>query len=104
VNAIRKKHREPVISVDFDIFTDHPQEQYDPAEEEDRKAMQSAVESGLDALSPIYKEILILYYIEEMSYQEIADILHVPLGTVSVRLRRGREALKKEIKGRGNNE
>lgn len=104
VNAIRKKQREPVISVDFDIFTDHPQEHYDPADEEDRKAMQLSVETGLDALSPIYKEILILYYIEEMSYQEIADILHVPLGTVSVRLRRGREALKKQIQEQGNHE
>jgi len=104
VNALRKKHREPVISVDFDIFTDHPQEHYDPAEEEDRKAIRAVVESGLAALPPIYKEILVLYYIEEMSYQEIVDILHVPLGTVSVRLRRGREALKKTIREQGNHE
>ncbi len=103
VNALRKKHREPVISVDFDIFTAHPEHHYDPAEDEERRAMKSAVDSGLEEVSPLYKEILILYYIEELSYQEIADVLHVPLGTVSVRLRRGREALGKAIQARGGN-
>lgn len=104
VNALRKKHQEPVVAVDFDTFTDHPVHHYDPAEEEDRKVMQSTVNAGLKALSPLYKEIIVLYYIEELSYLEISDILHIPLGTVSVRLRRGREALKKAIQSQGNHE
>jgi RNA polymerase sigma-70 factor (ECF subfamily) len=104
VNALRKKGREPVMSVDFDIFTDHPVYHYDPVEDEDRKAMHATVEAGLGALTPLYKEIIVLYYIEELSYQEISEILHIPLGTVSVRLRRGREALKKVIRAQENHE
>ena len=97
VNALRKKHREPYVTIDFDILVDHPVYHYDPAEEEERKTMKALVDAGLEMVPALYKEIIILYYLEELSYQEIADVLHVPMGTVSIRLRRGREALKKAI-------
>ncbi len=100
-NALRTKHREPIIFVDFDTFMAHPSDEHDLAGEEDRKTMLVLVESGLAELPALYKEIIILYYIEELSYQEIADILRVPVGTVGVRLRRGREALKKKIAEQG---
>ena len=45
------------------------------------------------ALPAKSREILVLFYLEEFSYQEIADILRVPMGTVGVRLKRAREAL-----------
>lgn len=98
-NALRKKHREPLVFVDFDTLVAHPAYERDPAQEEDRKEMRTLVDSGLEELPALYKEAIILYYIEDLSYQEIADVLHVPVGTVGVRLRRGREALKKIIKG-----
>ena len=59
--------------------------------------MKKMIASGLENIPSNYKEIIILYYIEELSYQEIADILHIPTGTVGIRLRRGKEALKKKI-------
>ena len=52
------------------------------------------IEKGLSELSPKSREILILYYLEEFSYQEISDILQVPSGTVGVRLKRARDQLK----------
>ena len=42
----------------------------------------------------LVKEILILNYLEELSYKEIADVLQIPLGTVSIRIRRAKIALK----------
>ena len=51
------------------------------------------IESCLSKLTPKYREILILYYLEELSYKEIADVLRVPMATVGVRLKRGRETL-----------
>ena len=104
VNALRKKHREPTISLDLDILTAHPSYHYDPAEDEDRATAKKLIDQGLEKVPPLYKEILILFYIEELSYQEIADVLHIPLGTVSVRLRRGREALKNVLKTNGGGE
>lgn len=99
-NAIRKKHREPLVSMDFDTFIAHPAYEHDPAKDEDMKIMLSLVESGLETVPALYKEVIILFYIEELSYQEIADVLHVPVGTVGIRLRRGREMLKKKVADR----
>ena len=42
----------------------------------------------------IYREVLLLCDVEEMSYQEIADTLSVPIGTVMSRLYRARKALR----------
>ena len=53
------------------------------------------IDAGLDQLSAKYKEVLILHYLEELSYKEIADILEVPTGTVGIRIKRAKEALKK---------
>jgi RNA polymerase sigma-70 factor (ECF subfamily) len=57
--------------------------------------MKQMVEKGLEKLEPKYREVILLYYGEEMSYQEIADILQVPTGTVGVRIKRAKDALKK---------
>ena len=46
--------------------------------------------SGLDCK---YKEVLLLYYYQEMSTKEIANILHIKEGTVRVRLQRARQRL-----------
>ncbi len=51
---------------------------------------------SLEKLSPKYKEVLLLRYFEDMDYKEMAEVLEVPVGTVSIRLKRAREALKKE--------
>ena len=96
-NELRRKSRDKVVYVDFDTLVEHPSYEFDPGEEEERVHIQALIEKGLDALSPTYKEIIVLYYIEEQSYQAISDILQVPMGTVGVRLRRAREALKKYV-------
>jgi len=44
-----------------------------------------------------YRTTLILRDLEEMSYEEIAEILQISLGTVKSRLTRGRQALKKRL-------
>jgi len=97
VNALRKKHREPLIFIDFDALVTHPAYEYNPEKEEDKKMIGIMIDSGLENVLAIYKEAIILFYIEELSYQEIAEVLHIPIGTVGIRLRRGREALKKII-------
>lgn len=45
-------------------------------------------------LDIIYREIIVLYYYEMLSLQEISELLHVPLSTVKSRLQRGRQKLK----------
>lgn len=50
-------------------------------------------------LKPKYREILLLYYYQDMKINEISHILQTPESTISVRLKRAREQLKKNLKG-----
>ncbi len=49
-------------------------------------------------LRPKYKEVILLYYYQELKIREIAKVLHCPESTVSVRLKRARESLKSMLK------
>lgn len=98
-NTLRHNSRHPFITVDLDLFSAHTAYEIDPAGDEEREETRELVERGLKELSPIYREVLVLYYIEQLDYQDIADVLHVPVGTVGVRLRRAREALKTYVEG-----
>ena len=48
----------------------------------------------LKDLDPKYREIITLFYFEDLDYRSIADITGVPTSTVGVRLRRAKEKLK----------
>jgi RNA polymerase sigma-70 factor (ECF subfamily) len=57
------------------------------------------IEAALEKLSPIFREAVVLRDITDMSYEEIAEVLGVSLGTVKSRILRGREALRVELVG-----
>jgi RNA polymerase sigma-70 factor (ECF subfamily) len=48
---------------------------------------------ALEALSPEYREVLVLRELEELSYVEIASVTKIPIGTVMSRLSRARKQL-----------
>lgn len=58
------------------------------------------VEAALARLNPTFRAAVILRDVEELSYEEIAEVLQVALGTVKSRILRGRDALRKELAGR----
>ncbi len=55
---------------------------------------QAVIEAALSEVNPHFRAALVLREIEGMSYEEIADILEISLGTVKSRILRGREALR----------
>ena len=55
---------------------------------------QNRVRSAIAALPVHFREIILFCEVEEMSYQEIADTLGIPIGTVMSRLSRARKALR----------
>ena len=62
------------------------------------KASQRQVQAALVERVPVsFREMLLLCEVEEMSYQEIADTLAVPIGTVMLRLGRARKALRSAL-------
>tara|TARA_B100000508_G_scaffold140997_1_gene144926 strand:- start:1201 stop:1872 length:672 start_codon:yes stop_codon:yes gene_type:complete len=56
-----------------------------------------ALSRALDALPEKYRDILTLRYFEHKEYEEISDILHIPVGTVGTLLHRGKARLKKAL-------
>jgi len=55
------------------------------------------VQRAIDDLPMHYREALLLCEVEEMSYQEIAEILTIPMGTVMSRLARARKAVRESL-------
>jgi len=55
------------------------------------------VQQALEQLPVVHREVLLLCEVEEMSYQEIAATLAIPMGTVMSRLSRARRALRVEV-------
>ena len=58
---------------------------------------ESGLHLALTGLERRYREVLVLRYLEDKTYDEISDILELPPGTVAIRLRRGLERLKSAL-------
>lgn len=61
---------------------------------------QALLEQALADVNPRFRAAVVLRDIEDLSYEEIASVLEVSLGTVKSRILRGREALRKNLAGR----
>jgi RNA polymerase sigma-70 factor (ECF subfamily) len=55
------------------------------------------IQDALEALSVQFREVILLSDLEEMSYQEIAETLAIPVGTVMSRLSRARKAMREAL-------
>jgi RNA polymerase sigma-70 factor (ECF subfamily) len=64
-------------------------------EEIDEEQMKKKLKGCVSQLSIKYKEPLILFYYEEKTYEEISDILRIPIQSVGVRIHRGKSQVKK---------
>jgi RNA polymerase sigma-70 factor, ECF subfamily len=67
---------------------------YDVAVENEQHVM---IEAAMRRMNPIFRDAVVLRDITGLSYEEIAEILNVSLGTVKSRILRGREALREEL-------
>jgi RNA polymerase sigma-70 factor (ECF subfamily) len=56
--------------------------------------------TAIRGLPPMHRAVVHLFYLEEMSVEEIASILEIPSGTVKSRLHHAREALRRQLGGR----
>lgn len=65
----------------------------DPGERLDKQERREFLRRALVALPSHYREPLIMFHYQEMSYEEIAAVLQVPVGTVRSRLAKGRKLL-----------
>lgn len=77
-----------------ETLVDEGESPFDSAAHEEVRAR---VEEELRNIPEPYRSTVILRDLEEMSYEEIAEVLDISLGTVKSRLTRGREALRKRL-------
>jgi RNA polymerase sigma-70 factor (ECF subfamily) len=96
------RHRKPEIGMELpepgrshlDHLHDTSRSPYDLALNDEWK---EAIALALAGLNPAYRSAVVLRDLEDLSYEEIADILEVSLGTVKSRILRGREALRRAL-------
>jgi RNA polymerase sigma factor (sigma-70 family) len=62
-----------------------------------RKCDEERVRKALEDLSPQLREVIVLRELEGLSYQEIAAVTEIPIGTVMSRLSRGRQQLQRQL-------
>ncbi|MBN2130981.1 MAG: sigma-70 family RNA polymerase sigma factor [Sedimentisphaerales bacterium] len=63
----------------------------------------SAVKDAVDALAPMYREVVVLHYYNRMSYREIQGVLGISADTVKGRLARARKRMQAHLKCNGFN-
>ena len=102
-----RKNKLPTVSIDkmmldedgkrtnFDLISD----MLNPEQEMEKKQRIAILRQIVDQLKPKYRALVKLRYFKEMTYDEIATTLDIPIGTVKAQLHRSREQLFKIMSG-----
>lgn len=106
VDLLRKEGRHQTAAGpslnDEEVVLEIPDEAPTPHALVEQAELKEQIEAGLAALPEEYREVLILREIHQQSYDEIAEILSLDLGTVKSRINRGRKRLRKFLLESGN--
>ena len=87
---------------DEEARVDVPDPAPSPQEQAERSELRQQIEAGLQALTPDHRQVLILREMHQLSYDEIAQVLDVDVGTVKSRINRGRKQLRNFLLQSGN--
>lgn len=105
INRYRERAKAPGIEdIEKVFFTggveekEGPQKVVDLREEYFNSLLGDEVTHALNRLAPDFRTVILLCDMEEFSYEEIASILGVPIGTVRSRIHRARNLLKEELR------
>ena len=104
IDYIRKKKIEalsldqPLETKDSQVSLEIPDWSKNPEADLVEKQRGLTIKEAIDSLPKGYREVILFRHKDEKSYQEIAAILGLPVGTVKARIFRGRELLKKKLK------
>jgi RNA polymerase sigma-70 factor (ECF subfamily) len=101
IDFIRKERKKRTMSIDTgmsnedgeQVTYDIEADDRDPEEEMIRAQKMKAMRQVVDKLKPRYRELVVLRYFKEYSYEEISQELDLPLGTVKAQLFRARDFL-----------
>jgi RNA polymerase sigma-70 factor (ECF subfamily) len=99
---LRRRKRHKIFSVsnfvneerDYDI----PDKALSPEKQVDSTIQEAIIQKAIEKLPVKFKEVIILRDIQGFAYEEISQILNIPLGTVKSRVNRGRLKLQEDLK------
>jgi RNA polymerase sigma-70 factor (ECF subfamily) len=99
---LRRRKRHKIFSVsnfvneerDFDI----PDREHSPERKVDSSIQENIIQKAIEKLPIKFKEVIVLRDIQGFAYEEISQILNIPLGTVKSRVNRGRLKLQEDLK------
>jgi len=80
-----------------DLLADSAQSPFDYVLDQEQQAL---IEEAVARINPTFRAAVVLRDLTDLSYEEIAEILQISLGTVKSRILRGREALRQELENR----
>jgi RNA polymerase sigma-70 factor (ECF subfamily) len=104
IDYLRKKRLKtvsidkPVQTRDGEMTIDVPDETYRPDRHIVTDQRNTLIQEAIDALPPKYNRVIVMRHQQEMSYDEIAEALGAPLGTVKAHIFRARELLNKYLR------
>jgi RNA polymerase sigma-70 factor (ECF subfamily) len=101
---LQRRKRRSILSInafgkDNDEDYEIPDENYRPDTITDSGIKDEIIQKAFMKVSEAYRKAVILRDIQELSYEEIADIMGITVGTVKSRINRGRAQLQKLLKG-----
>tara|TARA_B100000029_G_scaffold516831_1_gene635643 strand:+ start:316 stop:945 length:630 start_codon:yes stop_codon:yes gene_type:complete len=104
-SELRKRKRRKFFSLDSPNYKTGSKERFElpdktsgPGEKLETNELGRAIQHAIDLLPEKYKTVIILRDIEEMSYEEIGDILGCPTGTIKSRVNRARLKLQEKLR------
>lgn len=80
-----------------DVLPDRSRSPFDLASDSETRTL---IEDALTRINPVFRAAVILRDLEDLSYDEVAEVLEVSLGTVKSRILRGRDALRHELEAK----
>ncbi len=92
-NYYRQPRGQPLDSIGEELLSESP---------EDALSTQLTVRTCLDRLSEEFREVIILYYYQDLKQTEIADVLGIGLPLVKYRLKKAKEQLEKMLRTEGS--
>lgn len=94
----RKREQELHLALQADLESDDSDQKMSQVEQLDNQAL---VQEQLSQLPPKYRIVLILRHLQDMTYEEMAEVLTMPIGTIKTHLFRARNLLKERLQAFG---
>ncbi len=100
IDLLRREKRQ--IAAEDITEVNAPDNAPDPQQRVEQSEQRQAVRDAIWQLTPEYRQIVVLRFLQELSYEEIGTALKLPVGTVKSRLNRARSQLKEILSQSGN--